>query len=140
MAQAARSRRVWQPAERGAERCAEIHAYLHKEGWSDPLAKKDGSLEECSAPELAAMNVVAGDFSESYIGSALKIETIQQLIENENAHVDWREGFWGRPPAWLESVKFSALMGETIMKLISAKVESAAKTFYVTANRQFEPD
>ena len=124
MAQASRSRRVWQPAERGAERCAEIHAYLHKEGWSDPLAKKDGSLEECSAPELAAMNVVAGDFSESYIGSALKIETIQQLIENENTHVDWREGFWGRPPACLESVKLGALMGETASEFTPAFLAS----------------
>lgn len=42
--------------------------------------------------------------------------------------------------AFGEDRRLGLLMGETIMKLISAKVESAAKTFYVTANRQFAPD
>ena len=100
------------PAERGAKRFAEIHAHVHNKGWSDPLAKEDGSLVECGAPELDAMNVVAWDFSESLIGPALKIETIQQLIEYGLAHVDWREGLWGKLPACLESVKLGVLMGE----------------------------
>ena len=101
-----------QAAERGAERFAEIRAFVKNKGWSDPLAKEDASLEECSAPELAAMNVVAWDFSESLIGPALKIETSQQLIEYGEAHVDWRDDLWGRLPACLESVKLGVLMGE----------------------------
>ncbi|MCY4063231.1 MAG: SH3 domain-containing protein [Chloroflexi bacterium] len=101
-----------QPAERGAERFAKIQAHVQIKGWSDPLAKEDGLLEACSAAELAAMNRVAWDFSEFLIGPALKIETEQQLIDYGNAHVDWREGFWGRMPACLESVKLGVLMGE----------------------------
>ena len=160
-----------QPAELGAERFAEIYALVQTKGWSDPLAEEDGSLEACSEAELAEMNVVAWDFSESLIGPALKIETSQQLIEYGEAHVDWREGFWERLPACLESVKLGVLMGEmasefapafalrlsgietddnpymlralalyvafvdeTFMKVIADEADSAAMTYYVTAN------
>lgn len=101
-----------QPAERGAERFSEIHAHIHNEGWSDPLAKEDGSLEECSAPELEAMNIVAWDFSETLVGPALKIESGEQLVEYGKAHVEWRDDLWGRLPGCLESVKLGVLMGE----------------------------
>ena len=101
-----------QPAERGAERFAEIHAHIHNEGWSDPLAEEDGSLEACSAAELSAMNVVAWDFSETLVSPALKIETSEQLIGYGKAHVEWRDGLWGRLPGCLESVKLGVLMGE----------------------------
>lgn len=160
-----------QAAERGAERFAEIHALVQMKGWSDPLAEEDGTLEACSEAELAEMNVVAWDFSESLIGPALKIETNEQLIKYGEAQVEWREGFWERLPACLESVKLGVLMGEmasefppafalrlsgietddnpymlralalyvafvdeTIMKVISDEADSAAKTYYVTAN------
>lgn len=111
-----------QPAERGTERFAEIHAHGQIKGWSDPLAKEDGSLEECSAAELAAMNRVAWDFSESLIGPALKIQTEQQLIDYGNAHVDWREGYWRRLPGCLESVKLGVLMGEMASEFTSASL------------------
>lgn len=160
-----------QPAELGAERFAEIQALVRQEGWSDPLAKEEGSLEACSAAALATMNDVAWDFSETLIGPALKIETSEQLIAYGISHVEWRDGFWGRLPACLESVKLGVLMGEmatefapafalrlsgietddnpymlkalahfaafvdeTIMKVISDGAESAAQTYYVTAN------
>lgn len=101
-----------QPAERGAERFAEIHAYVHNEGWHEPLAAEDGALEACTAFELASMNAVASHFSESLVGPALKVETSDQLIAYGNLHVDWREGLWGRLPACLEAVKLGVLMGE----------------------------
>lgn len=109
-----------QPAELGADRFAEIHALVHMEGWSDPLGKEDGSLEACSEAELAEMNLVAWDFSESLIGPALKIETNQQLIEYGKVHVEWRERFWDKLPACLESVKLGVLMGEMATEFVPA--------------------
>ncbi|MCY4019035.1 MAG: SH3 domain-containing protein [Chloroflexi bacterium] len=98
-------------AERGSTRFDEIYAYVHSEGWSEPLRRDDGNLEACTVSELASLDDIAWDFEDLLVGPALKIQTSGDLIEYGEAHVNWRAGIWASLPACRESVQLGVLMG-----------------------------
>ena len=98
-------------AERGSTRFDDIFAYVHSEGWSEPLGPDDGNLQACTVSELASLDDIAWDFEELVVGPALKIQTSGELIEYGEAHVNWREGIWTSLPACRESVQLGVLMG-----------------------------
>ncbi len=98
-------------AERGSTRFDEIYAYVHSEGWSEPLKSDDGNLEACTASELASLDDIAWDFEDLLVGPALKIQTSGDVLEYGKAHVQWRKELWTSLPACRESVKLGVLMG-----------------------------
>ncbi|MCY4070549.1 MAG: SH3 domain-containing protein [Chloroflexi bacterium] len=98
-------------AERGSTRFDEIYAYVHREGWSEPLGTDDGNLEACTVSELVSLDDIAWDFEDLLVGPALKIQTSGDLIEYGEAHVNWREGIWASLPPCRESVQLGVLMG-----------------------------
>ncbi len=100
-----------QQAERGSARFDEIFAYIHEEGWHEPLTGDDGSLAECAVAEQTSLDKIASDFNELLVGPVLKVETSADLIAYGEAHVDWRERIWTSLPACTESVQLGVLMG-----------------------------